>query len=125
MNAPDYDRERLPSNEDRAVRRVSARWGETMRPYAAPVLAASQDGSSAPPEQIMAAQDYLRELIDHKRAADHLTFTYGPHYCLGAHLANTALRSVLARFPKLQVAVPDDQLVWKNGLAVRELPVSW
>ncbi|QUQ70179.1 cytochrome P450 [Kutzneria sp. CA-103260] len=70
--------------------------------------------------------------VTRANADDHLSFTYGPHYCLGAHLANTelrlALRSVLARFPKLQVAVPDDQLVWKDGMivrALRELPVSW
>jgi cytochrome P450 len=70
--------------------------------------------------------------VTRPNAADHLTYTYGPHYCLGAHLANTelrlALRSVLARFPNLQVAVPDDRLVWKDGMVVRslrELPVSW
>jgi cytochrome P450 len=70
--------------------------------------------------------------VTRPNAADHLAYTYGPHYCLGAHLANTelrlALRSVLARFPNLQVAVPDDRLVWKDGMVVRslrELPVSW
>jgi nocardicin N-oxygenase len=70
--------------------------------------------------------------VTRANAADHLTYTYGPHYCLGAHLANTelrlALRSVVARFPRIQLAVPDHQLSWKDGLMIRALdalPVSW
>jgi cytochrome P450 len=51
---------------------------------------------------------------------------------MGAHLARlelqTALDGLLRRFPRLRPAVPDDELRWKQGLAVRglyELPVRW
>jgi hypothetical protein len=36
--------------------------------------------------------------------------------------------TVVDRFPDLRLAVPEDQLEWKNGLAVRgpvALPITW
>ncbi|WP_159945613.1 MULTISPECIES: cytochrome P450 [unclassified Nocardiopsis] len=45
----------------------------------------------------------------------HLAFSHGRHYCLGASLARLealeALPRLFARFPGLDVAVPDDELV--------------
>ncbi|KAB2340225.1 cytochrome P450 [Actinomadura rudentiformis] len=62
----------------------------------------------------------------------HLAFGHGIHHCLGAHLARLELQvtfgALLARFPDLRLAVPKEELRWKDGLAVRglrELPVTW
>ncbi|WP_306322055.1 MULTISPECIES: cytochrome P450 [unclassified Streptomyces] len=61
---------------------------------------------------------------------DHLAFGHGVHFCLGAPLARlevvTALRSLFARFPAIELAVPADQLkpggsLISNGHS--ELPV--
>lgn len=60
---------------------------------------------------------------------DHLTFGFGPHYCLGAHLAKTQMRAmlgqVLSRMPRIR---PDGEPVrltsnFQNGL--KHLPVRW
>jgi pentalenolactone synthase len=62
----------------------------------------------------------------------HVTFGYGPHYCLGAPLARIELQSVfetlIRRFPTLRLAVPLSDLkvrsrVFTGGLA--EIPVTW
>jgi cytochrome P450 len=62
----------------------------------------------------------------------HLAFGHGIHFCLGAPLARmegeVAFTALLARFPQLRLAVPDDQLRWSHGdgLVLRglaELPV--
>ncbi|GAB2931502.1 cytochrome P450 [Micromonospora polyrhachis] len=62
----------------------------------------------------------------------HLGFGAGVHHCLGAQLARMelqeALRGLLTRLPGLRVAVPEDELRFKPGLAVRclaALPVTW
>jgi cytochrome P450 len=51
-----------------------------------------------------------------------LGFGHGSHYCLGAHLARVelevALTSLFARFPDLRLAVPADEVPWKDGSAV-------
>jgi cytochrome P450 len=60
---------------------------------------------------------------------DHVTFGFGPHYCLGAHLAKTQMRAmlgrVLIRMPRIR---PDGDPVrltsnFQNGL--KHLPVRW
>jgi cytochrome P450 len=62
----------------------------------------------------------------------HLAFGYGPRYCIGAPLARIELQAVFARlfarFPRLRLAVPREQLVARDdvltgGLAT--LPVTW
>lgn len=65
-------------------------------------------------------------------ANQHLSFTHGPHFCLGSSLARAELRigleSLLRRFPKLEVAVDDANLRWREGRTVRSLeslPVRW
>ena len=51
-----------------------------------------------------------------------LGFGHGSHYCLGAHLARVelqvALSTLFTRFPNLRLAVPADQVPWKDGSAV-------
>jgi cytochrome P450 len=60
----------------------------------------------------------------------HLAFGHGVHYCLGAPLARmeaeVALGALLARFPRISLAVPAEELRWRpvsvmNGL--ESLPV--
>ncbi|HUN35192.1 MAG TPA: cytochrome P450 [Trebonia sp.] len=60
----------------------------------------------------------------------HLAFGYGVHYCLGAPLARmeaeVAVGALLARFPRMSLAVPRQELRWRpvslmNGL--ESLPV--
>jgi nocardicin N-oxygenase len=62
----------------------------------------------------------------------HFGFGHGSHFCLGAHLARmemqVAIASLLARFPNLRLAVPDDDVPWKDGSAVwglEHLPVAF
>jgi cytochrome P450 len=62
----------------------------------------------------------------------HVAFGYGPHFCLGAHLARmelqVALGTILSRLPGLRIAVPEESLVWNSGTIMRGLtafPVAW
>ncbi|WP_447041832.1 cytochrome P450 family protein [Streptomyces sp. DSM 118878] len=66
------------------------------------------------------------DLLDLDRdAAAHLSFGHGIHRCVGAPLAKaeveTALRTVLTRFPGIRLAVPADQLDWRRTRLVRGL----
>jgi cytochrome P450 len=61
----------------------------------------------------------------------HLSFGYGPHYCIGAGLARVELREVFAalpaRFPSMQPAVPLASLRIRDTLTggLESLPVTW
>lgn len=62
----------------------------------------------------------------------HLTFGYGTHYCLGAHLArleiDVAISELFSRLPRLSLAVDERQLVWSASHTIRRLlslPVIW
>ncbi|MFK4223290.1 cytochrome P450 [Streptomyces sp. NPDC019890] len=62
----------------------------------------------------------------------HLSFGGGRHFCpasaLGRLYAETALAALVDRLPRLRLAVPDDQLVWRTGFIKRlpeRLPVLW
>lgn len=60
---------------------------------------------------------------------DHVSFGFGPHYCLGAHLAKVQMRAmfsqVLERMPDLRLAGEPVRLTsnFQNGL--KHLPVRW
>jgi len=65
-------------------------------------------------------------------AQGQLGFGHGAHHCLGAPLARidiqTALAAVLDRFPALRLAIPEADVEWKTGMAVRgpvALPIAW
>jgi cytochrome P450 len=60
----------------------------------------------------------------------HVAFGSGIHYCLGAPLARlegrVVVRSLLSRFPSIDLAVPRDDIEWTPGFflrGVRSLPV--
>jgi cytochrome P450 len=64
--------------------------------------------------------------------ANHLGFGAGTHHCLGAQLARLELQEafsgLLGRLPRLRLAVPAEDLRFKQGMALhslRELPVRW
>ncbi len=67
-----------------------------------------------------------------RTANPHLTFSVGPHFCIGASLARAELRiateSLLRRFPTLRLAVPADELRRQQGALLDgflEIPVTW
>ncbi|MGW3064440.1 cytochrome P450 family protein [Streptomyces sp. NPDC001130] len=67
----------------------------------------------------------------HRNDKSHLSLGHGLHYCLGAALGRieiqTALATLLRRFPRLRLAVPANELRWRSSWrshALRELPVT-
>jgi cytochrome P450 len=62
----------------------------------------------------------------------HLSFGHGSHYCIGSALARMELRTVLPavfrRFPGLRLAVPVEELPYRDDLltgGLKALPVAW
>ncbi|MDJ0462068.1 cytochrome P450 [Streptomyces sp. H27-C3] len=62
----------------------------------------------------------------------HMGFGYGTHHCLGSHLARmelqVAIGTLLERFPRLRLAVREDEIDWNTGSIWRypqTLPVAW
>ena len=88
----------------------------------APIMAANRDPEKFPEPDTFDV---------HRDARGHLAFGYGVHQCLGQALARVELQAVFStlfqRFPNLEVAVPVEQLRFKNALiyGVEELPVTW
>ncbi|WP_067533934.1 cytochrome P450 family protein [Nocardia crassostreae] len=72
------------------------------------------------------------ERLDLSRAENpHLALGHGVHYCLGAPLARLeariAIRSVLDRFPSIELAIPRGEVRWRSSFrehGLRELPVT-
>ena len=60
----------------------------------------------------------------------HMSFGFGPHFCLGAQLARIELQesllALLRRFPKMSLAQPAEELKWRRVLVsgLAELPVN-
>jgi len=72
------------------------------------------------------------ELDFHRENNPHLIFGYGPHHCVGAQLARlelqVALGTLLARFPALDCAIPQEEITYSPTKLVRgpeTLPVTW
>ncbi|QHC26102.1 cytochrome P450 family protein [Streptomyces sp. GS7] len=67
-----------------------------------------------------------------RATARHVAFGMGPHFCLGQRLARQeatiALTEILARFPTLELAVPEGEVRWLASDAIRgleELPLRY
>jgi pentalenolactone synthase len=65
-------------------------------------------------------------------ATPHLTFGFGPRFCVGATLARIELQAVFSvlfqRFPALRLAVPFEQVPLRHDIVtggVSALPVCW
>ncbi|MEU2779742.1 cytochrome P450 [Streptomyces sp. NPDC007162] len=70
--------------------------------------------------------------LERANVRQHLAFGYGIHQCLGQPLARAELQIVLPevfrRLPHLKIAVPMEEVAFKQATAVygvRELPVTW
>ena len=69
--------------------------------------------------------------ITRERASGHISFGYGPHFCIGAGLARLeleiSLRTLTDRFPKLRL-VPGQAPTWRPSLFHKGpsvVPVTW
>jgi cytochrome P450 len=70
--------------------------------------------------------------IDRTPTAPHLTFGFGPHFCLGTALGRIqvelSIDTLLRRLPGLALAVPIDEIPWRhdrmNG-GIESFPVTW
>ncbi|QFZ21140.1 cytochrome P450 [Saccharothrix syringae] len=67
-----------------------------------------------------------------RRAAHHLSFGHGSHYCIGAPLARIELQAVFSRlpvrFPDMRPAVPLEELTMRQDAltgGLTSLPVTW
>jgi cytochrome P450 len=70
--------------------------------------------------------------IDRPQPAPHLTFGFGPHYCLGSALGKMqvelAIATMLRRLPGLAPAIPLDELPWRHdriNCGIAAFPVTW
>ncbi|MFK4186241.1 cytochrome P450 [Streptomyces sparsogenes] len=59
------------------------------------------------------------------RGVAHVAYSRGPHYCLGATLANqeaeVALSALFGRYPGMRLAVPEEALTWNPVPSTRQL----
>lgn len=108
------------ATEDVRVGGVLVREGETVH---VSYLAANRDPGTYPEAD---ALDLERD------GAHHMTFGWGTHHCLGSHLARmelqTAIGTLLTRFPRLRLAVPAEEIQWNTSSIWRyplTLPVAW
>jgi cytochrome P450 len=102
--------------------------GDVTLPAGTSVIPAADSANQD--ETVFAAPDEFD--ITRHNAAEHLTFSLGPHYCIGAGLARTQLRiatgALLERFPDLRLAVPADELTRQPGALLEgfvAIPVTW
>ena len=70
--------------------------------------------------------------IERVQTSPHLTFGFGPHYCLGAALGKMqvelSLATLFRKLPNLAAAIPLDQLPWRHdriNCGIASFPVTW
>ena len=60
---------------------------------------------------------------------DHLSFGYGPHFCLGAQLAVAQMRAIFGelarRFESIEATAPPRYLRSNFQRGVKSLPIRW
>lgn len=134
-------RELIPSAVEEMMRFVSLFSGPAIPRWALEDIELSggtvQAGSAviAP----VAAANYDPDVFQNPHRLDitrhpnpHMGFGYGIHHCLGAQLARmelaVALSVLLDRLPGLRLAIPQEDLTWRTGSALRglvSLPVTF
>jgi cytochrome P450 len=95
-------------------------------------------GEAVLPEHQVANRDEAvfprgAELDFHRKRPElHLSLSWGPHRCMGAHLANleveVTLQTLLERFPTLDLTVAPEEIKWSRQTFLRsaaELPLTW
>jgi len=95
-------------------------------------------GDAVLPEQSVANRDESAyphgwELDFHRvDPLPHLALGFGEHLCMGIHLAKlqveTTVRSLLRRFPTLELAIPAGEVRWPAWTFMRSveaLPLVW
>jgi len=94
------------------------------------VLLASLPGANRDPEAMGANADVFDPFL--VPSSGHLAFGHGMHRCIGAELARMELRTVLPRlfqrFPELALAVPEEEIVFRQlsfVYGVDALPVTF
>lgn len=109
------------ATEDVEIGGVMIREGDTV--HVSYLTANRDDGAFDQPDEL---------LLDREGAAQHMTFGWGTHHCIGSHLARmelqVAIGSLLSRFPGLRLAVPPEQVEWNTSSIWRyphALPVAW
>jgi cytochrome P450 len=67
-----------------------------------------------------------------RKPGPHLGYSHGAHACVGRQIARieltTVLRALARRVPTVRIAVPLEEIVWKQDNVVRgpaEMPVAW
>jgi len=97
-----------------------------------------QAGDAVMPEQPVANRDLAVfphgwDLDVHRVAPrPHLALGFGSHLCMGIHLAKLqvelTVRTLLRRFPTLELAVRDEEIEWPEWMFMRQvgaLPLTW
>jgi cytochrome P450 len=60
-----------------------------------------------------------------RNEASHVGFGHGIHYCLGSSLAllegEIAIRSLLAHYPTIRLAVPSSEIHWSRSMSIRAI----
>jgi cytochrome P450 RapN len=76
--------------------------------------------------------EHADQIDFHREENQHVGFGHGAHHCLGAPLARMemqmAITSLVKRVPTLRLAVPAEEVEFKNDRlirGVRSLPVAW
>lgn len=89
-----------------------------------PVMAALSAGNHDPRRFTDPDKLDIERKTERNREA-HLSFGGGPHYCLGGMLARleveVALEQIIERWPKVELAVPSEQLRWQPVSGMRKL----
>jgi cytochrome P450 len=109
------------ATEEIQLGNVTIAKGEMVLPF---FIAANRDRSEfAEPDRLDVSREPQRT---------HMSFGFGLHHCLGAQLARMelqeAFRGLLGRLPGLRLAVPLEQLKFKDKMLIysmHDLPVTW